>query len=83
MSRKRVNVTLKPGAEHTAEEWVHEDRERGGDATAPTAPQPAAPAMKRLTIDIPARLHRRLKMKAAEEDVKMADLVRAWIEGNI
>jgi hypothetical protein len=37
-------------------------------------------SLKRLTIDIPARLHRELKMKAAAEGVKMVDLLRQWIE---
>jgi hypothetical protein len=37
-------------------------------------------AMKRLTIDVPLDLHRKLKVKAAMEGVKMADLVRDWIK---
>ncbi len=37
-------------------------------------------SMKRLTIDIPADLHRRLKLLAASQGVNMADLVRGWIQ---
>jgi hypothetical protein len=37
-------------------------------------------SMKRLTIDIPQDLHRRLKLLAAGQGVNMADLVRGWIE---
>ena len=37
------------------------------------------PATKRLTIDVPADLHRTLKMRAAAEGVKMAGLVQEWI----
>lgn len=40
-------------------------------------------AFKRLTIDIPQGLHRRLKLLAASQGVNMADLVREWIEQGI
>lgn len=36
--------------------------------------------IKRLTLDMPASLHRRLKIKAIENDVPMAEMVREWIE---
>ncbi|OIQ87226.1 hypothetical protein GALL_309140 [mine drainage metagenome] len=36
----------------------------------------AADEMKRLTIDIPAALHRKVKAVCATEGVKMADVVR-------
>lgn len=75
MISKRVAIGLKPGVSKRADEWV-------SDATTSTAPEEEgapAPIMKRLTIDIPEDLHRTLKVKAASEGVKMADLVRAWI----
>jgi predicted HicB family RNase H-like nuclease len=37
-------------------------------------------SIKRLTIDIPKDLHRRLKLMAASQGVNMADLVRGWIQ---
>jgi hypothetical protein len=40
-------------------------------------------SMKRLTIDIPQDLHRRLKLMAASQGVNMADLVRGWIEAGV
>jgi len=40
-------------------------------------------AMKRLTIDIPADLHRRLKVMAAGRGVSMVDLLRRWIERGV
>lgn len=40
-------------------------------------------AMKRLTIDVPQDLHRRLKLMAASQGVNMADLVREWIEDGV
>ena len=36
---------------------------------------------KRLNVDIPAQLHRRLKMKAAEEGVSLQQLVIHVLEG--
>lgn len=40
-------------------------------------------SIKRLTIDIPQGLHRRLKLLAASQGVNMADLVRGWIEQGV
>lgn len=37
-------------------------------------------AMKRLTIDVPARLHARIKSQCAMRGVKMADEVRELLE---
>lgn len=39
-----------------------------------------AEAMKRLTIDVPARLHTRIKSQCAIRGVKMADEVRELLE---
>lgn len=72
MSGKRVAIGLKPGVQKRAEEWVTEP------ATS-RVEEDALTATKRLTIDVPEELHRRLKVKAAVEGVNMADLVRAWI----
>ena len=36
--------------------------------------------IKRLTLDMPSSLHRRLKLKAIEDDIPMAEMVREWIE---
>ena len=75
MSGKKIGVSLKPGAEAGAEAWVKKERE--------PVQSPQVVPMKRLTIDVPAELHRQLKMKAADEGVKMADLVRSWIQTNL
>ena len=40
-------------------------------------------SVKRLTIDIPQGLHRRLKLLAASQGVNMADLVREWIQEGV
>ena len=39
--------------------------------------------IKRLTIDLPQSLHARLKVKAAEEGVTMASLVRELLDGSV
>jgi len=37
-------------------------------------------SIKRLTLDMPSSLHRKLKLKAIEDDIPMAEMVREWIE---
>lgn len=36
--------------------------------------------MKRLTLDIPESLHRKIKMKAVSEGVAMVDMLRELLE---
>jgi hypothetical protein len=36
--------------------------------------------MKRLTIDIPASLHSRVKLKCVQDDTTIADVVRNYLE---
>ena len=64
---KKVSIAPRPSARQ-ADEWV------SAPAKA-TAPAPAG-EMKRLTIDIPAALHRRVKAACAAEGLKMAEVVR-------
>lgn len=40
----------------------------------------AAEKMKRLTIDIPDSLHRRVKSRCGEEGIQMADVIRGFLE---
>jgi hypothetical protein len=68
---KKVTFGAKPASgprSETADDWVM-DRER--------SPEP----LKRLTIDIPARLHRRVKSQCAIEGEHIADVVREFLEG--
>lgn len=54
-------------------------------ATPPSAPRATGPrpGCKRLTADIPADLHKRLKMQALQEDSTVTDIViqatKAWL----
>ena len=56
----------------SADRWVGE--------TVPEQKPANTEPMKRLTIDIPASLHRRMKSDCASEGVKMADLLREMLE---
>lgn len=69
--KKRVEIRPKSTEKSTtaaADAWV-EDRS-GGDR-----PEP----IKRLTVDMPQSLHRRLKTQCAIRGAKMADVVRALL----
>ena len=72
MATKKVSFGAKPKSSSPAPDadtWVQQQA-TSGDSAEP---------MKRLTIDIPEDLHRRLKITAASQDMRMADLVREWI----
>jgi hypothetical protein len=61
-------TTVKP-APAEADQWV--------ESRTPAAPEPEPDApSKRLTIDIPADLHRRIKSQCALRGTKIADEVR-------
>jgi hypothetical protein len=57
------------GPTGNADDWVH-NREAG-------EPEP----MKRLTIDVPLSLHKRIKSQCAISNLIMADVVRELLEG--
>lgn len=85
MADKRPNLTQRPSATD-ADKWVH-----GGDTTttpaatatttSPTPPPPREPT-RRLTLDIPDRLHRAMKIRAATTGVTMLEEVRALLEAH-
>jgi hypothetical protein len=66
-SRKRVPIPQKP----TADQWVAQGQD--------PEPQPAAP-IKRLTLDLPAPLHRAIKMRAVEEGTTILAMLQALLE---
>ena len=67
MSRKRVPIPQKP----TADQWVAQGQD--------PEPPPAAP-IKRLTLDLPAPLHRAIKMRAVEEGTTILAMLQALLE---
>jgi len=85
--RKKVTMGAKPqGTTPPAamDEWVSGGQT--GVATAISPPQNEENAaestedMKRLTIDVPETLHRRIKRTCADRGLKMADQIRLLLE---
>lgn len=84
MAEKRPNLTQRPSTAADKDKFVH-----GSDTTttpaatvtttSPTPPPPREPT-RRLTLDIPERLHRAMKIRAATTGVTMLDEVRALLE---
>lgn len=73
---KKVSFGSRPtggGKPADADSWVA-NREAGEGAIV------AKPPMKRLTIDLPADVHARLKAQCAMRGVKMVDEIRAILE---
>ena len=66
-SRKRVPIPQKP----TADQWVAQGQD--------PVPPPAVP-IKRLTLDLPAPLHRAIKMRAVEEGTTILAMLQALLE---
>ena len=65
---KKLSIPPKPDTEQ-AEQWVRQEK----------AKTPAG-NMKRLTLDIPEDLHRKIKLKAVQEGRTIADMLRAVLE---
>lgn len=89
MAGKKVSFGTKPKA--SVDEWVETRavvEEPTVDAapepepvpTPEVAPEPQKQKTKRLTLDIPAKLHQRIKGKAVMEGVTMVDMLRDLLE---
>lgn len=70
MSGKKISIGAKPSAKPNPDAWV-ESRQ-----VAPEVSAPPVEEIKRLTIDIPASLHRAIKSQCAGRGSKIADEVR-------
>lgn len=87
---KTVNIGKRPAARPSAEavdKWMESQASKAEDAAGQAAqpaataePKAAAPKMKRLTIDIPDSLHRRVKSRCGQEGLRMADVIRTLLE---
>ena len=74
--RKNVSIGTRPSAAGKTtdpESWV---QDRGAGQGAPAA----KPPVKRLTIDLPAELHAKLKAQCAMRGVKMVDEIRTILQ---
>lgn len=73
---KKIPFAAKP-QQATADDWVN-------SRPTPSVPRPEEPSrnetMKRLTIDVSASLHRRIKIHCAQREIKIADEVRRLLE---
>ena len=67
MNTKKITFGAKPSAsmptEHAADAWVDERKQPSGEVE----------KLKRLTLDIPATLHSRIKSSCAMRDKKMVE----------
>lgn len=70
MSGKKVSIGAKPTAKPNPDAWVESRQVVDEPLTAPVE------EIKRLTIDIPASLHRAIKSQCAGRGSKIADEVR-------
>ena len=87
---KTVNIGKRPAPRPSAEavdKWMESQESGAGDpavkppeTSAPEGPKAAAPKMKRLTIDIPDNLHRRVKSRCGQDGLRMADVIRDLLE---
>jgi hypothetical protein len=89
---KRPGSGGRPSPEEV-DKWLENQSAGGGETAspittllpareekAPSKPAPAVEAIKRLTIDIPDSLHRRVKSGCGKEGVRMVDVVRELLE---
>jgi hypothetical protein len=77
---KKISFAAKPKkanqAPKAADAWVS-----SGDPREQDEPKNEAPvAMKRLTIDVPADLHQRIKIGCTKRGLKMADAIRNLLD---
>lgn len=89
---KTVSIGKRPTARPSAEaidKWMEGNAADGvGDVTPPApATKPSVvekpiqpPPMKRLTIDIPDDLHRRVKGRCGQSGLKICDVIRQFLE---
>lgn len=79
---KKITMTAaRPRVAAAVDEWVMSRLGSDEEAALP-APAPVVPAepTKRLTFDVPASMHRRLKLGATARDQNIADVLRELID---
>ena len=76
-------TTVRPSPE-AVEKWMQEQSGGAGEsspiAAVATAAAAPVPKMKRLTIDIPDALHRRVKSRCSQDGLRMAEVIRDLLE---
>ena len=84
---KKVSFSGTPKPTPNIENWVDNREVSQPEPEAEIAipevePTPDEPKMKRLTLDIPDELHRKIKGKAVAEGVTMVEMLRKLLETN-
>ena len=69
MSMKKISFAAKPSAHLSPDDWI-------GDRHTSAGGEPT----KRLTIDVPRRLHKRIKSQCAMRGENMAEEIRKLLE---
>lgn len=97
MAGKKVSFGTKPQKQPDVNAWVESrdaSKDKASKEVEPADPsvgktkegkskkEEAPEAMKRLTLDIPESLHRRIKGKAVMEGVTMVNMLRELLEEN-
>ncbi|WP_346294217.1 hypothetical protein [Sphaerothrix gracilis] len=90
MARKKVTFGSQPKPQANLDDWVETREVRTEPETPPTdKAEPMPPKakeskekLKRLTLDIPESLHRKIKGKAVMEGVTMIEMLRELLEEN-
>ncbi|RYD36362.1 MAG: hypothetical protein EOP86_06180 [Verrucomicrobiaceae bacterium] len=84
---KTVSIGKRPSARPSVEavdKWMESQASKAedteGQVAPPATPKADAPKMKRLTIDIPDSLHRRVKSRCGQDGLRMADVIRNLLE---
>lgn len=80
MSGKKVSFA-RPRPPATGDDWVSgADTQESRASAIASVEAGGQPVMKRFTIDVPAELHRRIKMQCAMRGEKMANVLREILE---
>lgn len=84
---KKVSFSGTPKPTPNIENWVDngevpQPEPKAAIALPEVKPIPEEPKMKRLTLDIPDELHRKIKGKAVAEGVTMVEMLRELLETN-
>jgi hypothetical protein len=74
MNRKVVEMNVEPIRTAAADEWVNK-----GEEIAP-APKPRVHKDKRLTVNVPGDMHRRLKLHCVATGILMNDFIEAILK---
>lgn len=84
-TRKKISMSPTPAPKQPdPDDWVRTRTQPEAPQPAQPEPAPTAPGQtKRLTVDLPADLHRALKIHAASQGVQMVELVRQWIRAGV